>query len=169
MQVLIQVSKSHTRDHIEATAKVASILQVDLVREIRKSWLAPVIAPCFQATDPNGSSSTQSFHCKDPVYVKHMPSRGAVNALATLAPVRVLLMSVMYSLQRDLLEVTDEAGGPSSLLPQPGVEDTDAVAMFALEKSAAYPMLHTWLKSEVNLKSISFKFIIFYICGANLT
>lgn len=135
---------------------MATVLQVDLVREIRKSWLAPVIAPCFQATDPNASPSPQGFLSTKPTSVKHMPSHGAINALASLGPVRVLLMSVIYSLQRDLLEVTDEDGRPGSLAPQPGVEETDAVAMFALEKSAAYPMLNTWLKSEVSMQVICF-------------
>ncbi|GMH36606.1 hypothetical protein BSKO_04479 [Bryopsis sp. KO-2023] len=147
----ILVGKSRTREHIEAAAKVANVLQVDLVREIRKTWLFPITAQSslhstHHHADTEDSESAVSGRGKS------MPSLEAVHALAGLAPVRVLLTCAVYSIQRDLLEVRD-VEGCKKLAKVAGLERGEAIALFTIEKTAQYPTLRTWLETEVGKKS----------------
>lgn len=143
------MSKSRTREHIDAVAKVGSILQVDIIREVIKTWVKPITAPMVSCANPTSSEAVAPPTINSS-QLRNFLTLEAVGALSNLSPVRVLLMCVMYAIQSDLLEVRPADGKDNHLEHTSSSEDVDALTLYALEKTMHFPTLRTWLEGEVS-------------------
>eukprot|EP00803_Ostreobium_quekettii_P001143 evm.model.scf_1220.1 EVM.evm.TU.scf_1220.1 scf_1220:14384-22777(-) len=135
------ISKARCREHVEAAAKVANTLGVDLVQEVLKTWVPPVPAP--------GPQARQTVKA-----VPAIPNLDALRSLAAISPVRVQLVCALIC--ADLGLITDDGGdiGPKDPthvaegidVQEPGIRNA---VMFVLANASEYPTLMNWIREEL--------------------